>query len=668
MTAVIAPLTTPVTDSEIEAAAISLCLPNRAFHGADGRDPRLDVLRSNRSIDVAACPGSGKTTLLVAKLAIIARRWTSASQGVCVLSHTNVARREIEGRLGTDSGGRTILSYPHFVGTIHGFVNQFVALPWLRSLGIKIVVIDTDICIRRRWSKLDRRHRKAIEGSDRGAELLQIVNADHDLVDIPWGRGSLGKHTDLYKALVAASREATNDGFFCFDDMMIWARQALDRCPVLQQAVRQRFPVLFLDEVQDNSEVQSAMLHRVFVEGTGAVIRQRFGDMNQAIYGRAEESIGASSDPFPDPLISVSVPNSHRFGQQIAAVADPLALTPPGLIGLRKHVDDDRTNRAALLLFDAERPASVLPAFAELLLTRFSAAERLSGMFAAVGAIHRDADRDDRPNCVAHYWEGYDPQLTRADGQPDKLLGYFRRGVSESAPSGDLRPLVERAADGLLRLAYLLNPAIRHPSLANRHRQLLNLLAANPGVTKRYQNLCWHLATGKLADNEPTWGRWKQPVREIAGALLGGAAVSADIDGFLDWEDACPTVDAATPHGNIFAYPPAAPAVRVKVGSIHSVKGETHLATLILDTHYHGSHLSRIKDWLTGSKVGLAPGQKKARLRTSLKQHYVAVTRPSHLLCIAMRRDSLTAAELALMGARHWAVGEIVEETIAWRE
>jgi DNA helicase II / ATP-dependent DNA helicase PcrA len=667
MTAIAALLAMPVTDAEIEAASASLCLPARAFHGPHGRDPRLDVLRANRSIDVAACPGSGKTTLLVAKLAILARRWTSPSQGLCVLSHTNVARLEIETRLGNHPAGRTILSYPHFVGTIHGFVNQFIALPWLRSRGIDVVAIDDEICLRRRWYKLEHRHRKAVEQTERDAELLRIVDADHDLGQIRWGKGVLSKQKDLYKALVDACRATTSDGFFCHEDMMIWAGQALDRCPELPEAAQRRFPILFLDEVQDNSEVQSSVLRRIFVGGAGAVVRQRFGDMNQAIYGRASDSSGARSDPFPDTAIAISVPNSHRFGRQIAALADPLALTPPGLVGLREHPEEDDGKQAALLLFDAARPVSVLPAFAELLITRFSAAERASGTFAAIGAVHRDTRRDDPPNCVGHYWPAYDSQLARAESKPNKLLGYLRRGMIKATSSGDVRPIVENVADGLIRLASLLNPAIRHPNLANRHRQLLSLLVADPVTTKRYQDLCWLLVTGRLAVDAARWERWKQPLLDIAGALVGGGAAGG-IDGFLDWEEERGLEGAPVRYGNIFTYPATNPAVHVKIGSIHSVKGETHLATLVLDTQYRGSHLLRIKDWLTGSKAGLAPNPTKGDLRTSLKQHYVAVTRPSHLLCIAMRRDSLTDAELALMSARHWAVGEIVEETIAWRE
>src|SRR5687768_16644869 len=95
------PFTYPeVSDRDVAWACDVLKLKAEAFGGADGNDPSLGILKSRIAIDVAACPGSGKTTLLVAKLAILARRWTARDQGICVLSHTNVARREIETRLG----------------------------------------------------------------------------------------------------------------------------------------------------------------------------------------------------------------------------------------------------------------------------------------------------------------------------------------------------------------------------------------------------------------------------------------------------------------------------------------------------------------------------------------------------------------------------------------
>lgn len=86
----------------------------RHEHANRAGDPRQNVLNYMDSIDVAACPGSGKTTLLVAKLAILAEKWQYRTRGICVLSHTNAARHEIEKHLGNTATGRRLLGYFRF--------------------------------------------------------------------------------------------------------------------------------------------------------------------------------------------------------------------------------------------------------------------------------------------------------------------------------------------------------------------------------------------------------------------------------------------------------------------------------------------------------------------------------------------------------------------------
>ena len=92
----------PVTDDDIDWVCQLMKL--------DPLDaPRRNFLKSLTTTDVSACPGSGKTTLVVAKLAILARKWKSNTRGICVLSHTNVAREEIEHRLGSTDVGQRLL-------------------------------------------------------------------------------------------------------------------------------------------------------------------------------------------------------------------------------------------------------------------------------------------------------------------------------------------------------------------------------------------------------------------------------------------------------------------------------------------------------------------------------------------------------------------------------
>jgi hypothetical protein len=77
--------------------------------------------------------------------------------------------------------------------------------------------------------------------------------------------------------------------------------------------------------------------------------------------------------------------------------------------------------------------------------------------------------------------------------------------------------------------------------------------------------------------------------------------------------------------------------VSIRVGSIHSVKGETHTATLVMETFWHKHNLAALLPWLSGDKCGQAAEGVEQQLR--LKIHYVAMTRPMHLLCLAMKQS-----------------------------
>ena len=81
------------------------------------------------------------------------------------------------------------------------------------------------------------------------------------------------------------------------------------------------------------------------------------------------------------------------------------------------------------------------------------------------------------------------------------------------------------------------------------------------------------------------------------------------------------------------------------------------------DSFYYAHHLSELKPWLLGYKAGGSTINKRGksvpegtRMLGRLKLHYVAMTRPTHLLCLAMRRDAFTEGELDILKARGWAI------------
>lgn len=633
-----------VTADDISWVADLLKLPADAFCGKDGLDPRRDVLNTMETIDVVACPGSGKTTLLVAKLAILAKKWRYRTRGICVLSHTNVARSEIETRLGHTSAGQCLLSYPHFIGTIHGFVNEFLALPYLRALGYPIKVIDTDICLNRRWINLSAKTRRMLEQYHHDHFILSIKSPDFNVGEVRWGKGHLGLNTAIYREIRDVCRRSTEAGYFCHDEMFMWAGDLMDQVPGVIDVIRDRFPLLFVDEAQDNSEEQSAILYRIFLNDGHAVIRQRFGDSNQAIF----DSIGtdeATTDRFPNDAIKKDLPSSHRFGQRIADLADPLGLIPYGLKGhgpKRPFASGVPDGPHTIFLFDDDSIARIMNAYGDLLIETFSEQELREGTFKVVGQIHKEKGEGHKPRHVGHYWPDYDSELTVRDPRPQTFVQYVFAGMEKAAIAGEIYLSVGKIAEGILRLARMVEQnVLTHRK--NCHRHILELLEEHADTRTCYEDLIANFAVRREVLTKVTWdGHWRSVVLRIGETIAGASLSGAEVNDFLTWKDrpndSLSARDVRTSRDNIYRHSKDGKEVTIQVGSIHSVKGETHTATLVLETFWYDHNLESLVPWLEGSKVG---GQSDgARQKSRLKIHYVAMTRPTHLLCLAMKAST----------------------------
>jgi DNA helicase-2/ATP-dependent DNA helicase PcrA len=662
-----------VNDEDVQWVCRVMKLPSDAFSGANGDDPRLGILKSNETLDIEACPGSGKTTLLVAKLAILARKWTDGRRGLCVLSHTNVARQEIEKRLGDTPEGRRLLSYPHFVGTIHGFVNQFLALPWLRSKAWPITMIDNDVTLSRRWRYLSPKVRYGLSKSPYDARRNLIVRSpDFGVGTVKWSKGNLRKTTKTYQQIQVVCEKTSKEGYFCHDEMFIWANELLDHVPDIKKIVRGRFPVVFIDEVQDNSETQSALLFRLFMDGEDPVVRQRFGDSNQAIFSSDDDGMGATTDIFPDPDIRKDMPNSHRFGQDVADIVNPFAPEPPGLIGQgpgNERIKANTASKHAIFLFDDKTVFNVLPMYAQYLLEVFSDKDLQRGIFTAVGAIHKVGEDDHIPRSVCHYWSDYIPGLTSIASRPNKFCEYVQAGRRLACKSGEAHGIVEGIAEGILRLVWMLNPGADLANRRRKHRYVLELLDNQPELKARYLDVVVALTVdwdGPVAEEWET--RWLPSIVEIAETIADVPLESRQdtVQGFLEWsivDDSKEEKIKLEQRDNVFRYPPSAPKVQIQVGSIHSVKGETHTATLVLDTFFRAHNLAKLKPWLLGKKLG--KGTENLSTIKRLKQHYVAMTRPTHLLCLAMREDAFKANEIDKLKSC-WRVAWVKGTDMMW--
>ncbi len=96
---------------------------------------------------------------------------------------------------------------------------------------------------------------------------------------------------------------------------------------------------------------------------------------------------------------------------------------------------------------------------------------------------------------------------------------------------------------------------------------------------------------------------------------------------------------------------PEGSTLPIEVGTIHSAKGQTHCATLYIETVFHSYETEKIVAPLYKEAHCLVLGPRKSkkpeaevRKKEALKMLYVGFSRPTHLLCFAVLEDNVKDA------------------------
>ena len=674
-----------MTSNEIEQAEVIPEVTEQDIRELEQRwrlafdEPRRQILRSNESFDVEACPGSGKTTLLVAKLAILARKWPHGHRGICVLSHTNVARQEVETRLAGTSAGQRLLAAPHFVGTIHGFVNQFLALPMLRSEGEEVRLIDDESCgdFCRNLLHHDRSYmtaqqflaNKEARSPDRTICALRYEGAFLALGSAA-GNMPCKSASRSHEQLTKIKRRASEKGLWRHDDMFAWACKLLWLNSGVVECVRWRFPAVFIDEMQDTSEMQNEILSQVFPRAMCA-LRQRFGDSNQAIYDFGE--CGATTDSFPRGDIR-KLTNSKRFGPQIAAKAAPLApvTLDPGLIGEGPQTGEiSDTEPTAIghtiFCFGANAIEQVLPAFGKLLLDTFQVSLLESDEFVAraigrVGMLKEDDGRTARS--IPDYWAGYESRSARLEPRPERLVGFLHLAQRVNSRTGDCFKSAHTVAGGIIELIRRVG-SVDTSRTVRSMKWLREAIEADASALLDLQRClwCWCVEVVPLCEEE-----WPKAVRSLRRALrpLIHESWPSDAKEFCEWSvefagDVPGGVRKTTCALNQYVHSGGDRTVEISVGTIHSAKGQTHTATLVLETLFRKYDMADLLPWVSGYGNKPKKGKERDERRRLI---YTAMTRPTHLLCLAIRKEALASggdgkAHVASLRERGWKVREL---------
>ena len=711
--------------------AHSLLLDGKPFFDQQ----KIDIIECDESRDVKACPGSGKTTTLLAKLVILANKMPLPNnQGVCVLTHTNVAIDEIKSKLG--SKANILFSYPNHFGTIQSFVDKYIGnLSMQYYYDTSIRVVDDELADKMMIShfcSLDKVHNKLhtklygqliggltefseqqvfsigdkntllklkvislipkarkdkykfnmsgytkanlrlainneqvitniyntksrIDASVQEMKISSISNSYIDFVEkkVVFPGGSVGLDTESGVEFLKIKENLFKQGIIKYGEAYDLAmRLCAEHRDILQQAISSRFKYLFIDEMQDTDDRQLLLIRNLF----NNTIVQCYGDHHQSIYNSVKkESFWIPNNPYP---LDMSI----RFGEAIAKVLRSVCIEDNKNLMANASI---KSVKPIIIIYD--NPLSVIPRFIEILKDRKIEGESILD----IAQREKRADKLHRNNIKAIGWVGSDnekvttirsyfPLFNKNIRKNDKVNYESFASFIRRKDNGTVKDYIDSILSAILYILSLTETSkveikgqkknYTKTTFWEKYRQYSideynDAQCLMTEWAKRIHNTCDCNYDAILTDI-------KTYIINKLAPIFTFDPHNAAIQSFIE-NTACVATDAEIKTNNTYVND----EVEIDINTIHSIKGETHAATLYLETSYRNKCESqRIAEQLKG----IANSDDSEIHIQTLKMAYVGMSRPRYLLCMAISRSNFIfdCEELR----RLWDIEDVVND------
>ncbi len=236
------------------------------------------VAHSHGPLLILAGAGSGKTTVLVARTGRMIDEGIVPASGICVLTFTNKAARELKHRVSVKIGAR---SKGLCAGTFHSFglqllrqYHQAVDLP--AQFGV-IDQSDSQSILRELLQTL------TVSGKDK-FDLDKLLNMVHEFrVRGKFGSPDLDEYHAAAEVLAPKYQKKMRMlGVVDFEELLLRPLELLRTNQEVREKVQNKYPFLMVDEFQDTNSVQMRLIEQMLSPARNLAV---VGDDDQSIYG-----------------------------------------------------------------------------------------------------------------------------------------------------------------------------------------------------------------------------------------------------------------------------------------------------------------------------------------------------------------------------------------------
>ncbi len=682
---------------------------------------RVPFIKNLETRDLLAVPGSGKTTALQAKLYCLAKQMPFEDRsGILVLSHTNKAVEEIEKKLKNHCP--QLFEYPNFIGTMQSFVNDFLTKPYyINHNKYKIGIIDTDIYKDRlkkyaldtfvacnetkrlfRTPNIDWLYNFDIKQDvDNNSYIIDRRSQAKVIIENPKGNTKPQNYSDwdtntknkVQENLIRLKLDILKSGTLSFEDCYFYGNTYFYKYPKIKRIMQNRFKYVFIDEAQDLEKYQLDIIETIFNSGKSNCIIQRIGDINQSIYN-SRKTVKVDCDWVPRNPLHLNT--SLRLTKEVADVVDYFTL--------KNQFEHENKNTHQFKVEGKNILGEVIPP--HLFIFDNDAIDKLKPKFEELIRQFNLFDGSKGENTKRGYkiigWNG----TWKGEDSKGKLR-------LENIFPDEYRTAIESKTNRVKLCDYLVhNPKNRtlkkyEDDIIDALCTLLRNVGCMAKVTRKEQEIerCYtgqilwkslmvesRKSNGNLSEEDfldfksklyswsfsiATNNKIENTYTEIVLFIKSSFSnwysfndTSTEIASFIGnnfkSEDCCESPNATVD------------SISIDICSVHSVKGQTHCATMYVETAYHNYETQKLivksKNETKNKPAEFYnnPLLKKKhnykdeslpRAKETIKMMYVGFSRPTHLLCFAVLRDNLTDGQLSYFKSNDsgWSVVDLTE-------
>lgn len=613
-----------ITEDDIRYAEEILFGKSNVFD----KEERIPIIENfNKSFDVNACPGSGKTTVLLAKLIILSRKMPlNNGQGICVLTHTNVAIDEIKSKLGDKSD--ILFKYPNYFGTIQNFIDKYLAIPYFkREKNENIKSIDDDIYYdhirmlsKEKCPNIDSAIQFCIDNGfgnytceSYERNFMTFIANKHFNIDSNGIRDNDNRllarknyYSELRNIMV---KKTLSKGILRYEDAYFLAGLYLKKFPYIKKYFSNRFKYVFIDEMQDVSEIQMRIIGDIFDDDK--VIIQRFGDINQSI------SKFDSNNNWIFNKDTKTINSSKRYGDGIVKFLEPLRVEK---LGIMKGNEDIDTLNPNIIIFDDSNIESVVPKYLELV-NKYNIKEEKNKRIKIIGKLSLSVINPDKS--LTSYIKAYNSKGNRNIPLNKKVINKLNKinttkefydyliSIILLAIDIDGRKISKEDFTRLMESKYINEFTIYRSNVLNWIKNFREDTSSVLEDILEKTQVLFNEVKEVNYDNDIL----KNKINSNTGEVEENQEKVEERDLIISMDN---------------------------IDTIISTKGETHKATLYLESklvYSNGedrSDISRILDYMINKKEEVDENDKEA-----LMNAYVAMSRAEELTCIAIQYNTI---------------------------